>query len=75
MDEQKQEAAEALRLRYRREAKAAVEDAISRTRQECMNESSLHIKRLEDDVRKWKAIVEAVSRGSKDETTGIYKLK
>jgi hypothetical protein len=59
--EQQAAAAEALRLRYRREAKAAVEDAINRTRAECLSESSLQIKILEDDVRKWKAVAEAAS--------------
>ena len=67
MDEQQVHAAAAAqRLRYRREAKAAVEEAVHRTRAECTSESALHIKGLEDDVRKWKAVAEAATHG--DET-------
>ena len=67
MDEEQQEA---LRLRYRREAKAAMEAAINRTRAECMSESALRIKGLEDDVRKWKAIAEAASISFQDVNGG-----
>jgi hypothetical protein len=58
MDEQQQEE---LRLRYRREAKAAMEAAITRTREECASERVSVVRALEDEVRKWQAVAAAVA--------------
>ena len=62
---------EELRLRYRREAKAAIEEEVRKAREECLRDVGLRIKTLEDDVRKWKAVVEATSVGYDDETGGM----
>mmetsp|Transcript_16347 Transcript_16347/g.24641 ORF Transcript_16347/g.24641 Transcript_16347/m.24641 type:complete len:1163 (+) Transcript_16347:260-3748(+) len=59
---------EQLRQRYRREAQIAVDDARNAAREETTKKYEHKIKNLEDEVRQWKAIVEALSSEESDET-------
>jgi hypothetical protein len=52
---------EQLRQRYRREAHMAIEDAKSKTKTEMEEMYFERIKLLEDEVRRWKCVAEAVS--------------
>jgi hypothetical protein len=52
---------EQLRQRYRREAQLAIEDAKTRTKREVEEIYFEKIKILEDEVRRWKCVAEAVS--------------
>jgi hypothetical protein len=55
---------EQLRQRYRREAHVAIEEAKRRAKEEVEQNYALSVQSLEDEVRKWKTIAEAVSDNS-----------
>lgn len=52
---------EQLRQRYRKEAQIAIEEARSKAIKDVTESFSFKIKSLEDEVRQWKAVAEALS--------------